>query len=128
MVAIALELFEPALPPSMRALLREARADKGPLVWLTTTEGRTRTGKAYALLRGYPPLAHDDVGWAVGIAMFDEGGPSIVSVMERESLRGPAAAALAALAQGIRAGVPTSPNTWKCVERVLKLLREREIV
>jgi uncharacterized protein (TIGR02996 family) len=122
MVAIALELFEPALPPSMRALLREARADKGPLVWLTTTEGRTRTGKAYALLRGYPPLAHDDVGWAVGIAMFDEGGPSIVSVMERESLRGPAAAALAALAQGIRAGVPTSPNTWKCVERVLKLV------
>lgn len=122
MAELRLESFEPALPPSMRALLSEARAGRGPLVWLTTTEGRTRTGKSYALLRGYPPLAHDEVGWAVGIAMFDEGGPGIVSVMERESLRGPAATALAALAQGIRAGVPTSPNTWKCVERVLKLV------
>lgn len=121
MAEIRLELFDDA-PPPVRALLSEAQLGRGPLVWLTTSQGRTRSGKSYSLLRGYPPLAHDVVGWAVGIAMFDDDGLSIASLMERESLRGPASAALAALANGVRRGVPMTPNTWKCVERVLKLV------
>lgn len=113
--------FEPAMPASVRALIAEARAGRGPAVdWL-----RDEPGVTYALLRNHPlTLPPEQLGWLVGIGMFRDGSGSLVRIMGWERAVEPAPFVLEAFAAGVRAGVPTTRRQWKDVEQVAAMVRE----
>lgn len=116
--------FEPSMPASVRAVLDEARAGRGPAVeWLDGAgAGWGRTGSAFALLRGHPErLAPEIVGWLVGIATFSDDLCSLPDVFERDGPRECAPYVLEAFAVGLRAGVPTQKRQWKSIARIAKL-------
>jgi len=107
--------FEPFMPPSVRALIAEARAGRGAAVeWL-----RGDPGTSCALLRHRPvALPAEQLGWLVGMGMFGDGSDTIAHVMDWERAVEPAPFVLSAFAAGLRAGVPTTKRQWKYVERV----------
>lgn len=117
------ERFESALPPGVLALVREARAGRGPAVrWLTErSAGWGQVSVCFVLLRAKGELTPDQVGWLVGMSGFADEYGAIPDVMRRERIRGPAPAYLRAFAAGLRAGVPTLPRQWQAVEGVTKL-------
>lgn len=113
--------FEPAMPASVRALIADARAGRGPAVaWL-----RDEPGVTYALLRNHPvALPPEQLGWLVGMGMFGDGSGSLVRIMGWERAVEPAPFVLEAFAAGVRAGVPTTRRQWKDVEQVVAMVRE----
>ncbi|MBL8911626.1 MAG: hypothetical protein JNM17_13115 [Archangium sp.] len=121
MPEIPFEVFEPAMPEAMRALMTEARANRGPLVWLLHERTRASGGNCQAMLRGNPPLPTEIVGWAAGLSMFDANPRFTVDIIRSDTVRAPVPFVLEALGVGIGAGIEVSVNLWKCLEPLLRM-------
>lgn len=112
------------MPAAVRARIDEARAGAGPAhPWLTNNEGGWgQVSDCFALLRGHPErLPPEEIGWLVGIGMFNDSLNAIAGVMQREKHREPARYILDAFAAGVREGVATQPRQWKGIETILAL-------
>ena len=113
-----LEPFTLAAPPSARRLFDEAAQGRGPLAFLK--DGRL-LGRHLALLRGHPPLPSVELGWAIGACFFVELDAHALPLLEREQ-RGCTAHVLDALAAGLAAGLPGTPELWKTLERLVEVM------
>lgn len=123
--------FEPEMPVELRAVLAEARLDRGPARhWIRATgEPRAQVNSwlqvyadaRYARLagpRGAPRLDADQVSWLFGITMFGDDARVLQWMLGRD-IRGEVnACALLAFAVGVAAGVPLAPRQWETVVSV----------
>lgn len=114
--------LEPAMPPSVRALLEASRRGEGQVAWLTQRALQQHPGAALALLRGNPPMPAPERGWVAGLALLVTKSDSIVDVVEWENARDCVPTVLEALAAALAVGRTLEPNVWKCIERLVKLM------
>lgn len=124
MPEIPFEVFKPAMPQAMRGLMTDAKANRGPLVWLLHERTRASGGNCQAMLRGNPPLPPEIVGWAAGIAMFDSNPRFITDMIRTYTVRAPIPFLLTAIGTGIDGGAEASVNLWKCLDPLLRMSPE----
>ncbi|MFT3706999.1 MAG: TIGR02996 domain-containing protein [Archangium sp.] len=128
MSAFPLEPFVAAMPAAMQPLMAEARRGEGPLAWLFDEDKRRSGGNAQSLMRGYPPMPPEVVGWAVGICFFDDHAASYhFGIMTMYAVRPPVRWVLEAIGVGLAAGIELPLDSWKRLEPMLRFSELTEV-
>ncbi len=114
--------FEASIPPSVRALVDEARDGRGLAArWLEIQDWQI-TDECWRLFRETPRPTDQQLGWLTGITTFFEDFRRVDACVA--SVPGTAPFVLEAFAAGLRGGVPTRPHQWEAMERIAALLPE----
>lgn len=117
---IDLSPFEPVLPAGVRALIEEARSERGLAAAWWQAQGWWITDRCEALFRAEERPDDEALGWLAGLTMFFERFRRVAEYVERRP--GTAPHAIAAFVAGLGVGMPTIPHQWEAIEAIGRLL------